>query len=125
MSGHAGKLWGGRFSKPTSHVVERFSHSLSVDQRMAREDLLGSLAHARMLGKTGIIPRKDSARLVRALSGLLKDLERGKLRWDAGAKDIHSAIQSLIEKKAGPAAQRLHTARSRSLSRFCSVRTSF
>ena len=80
---------------------------------MAREDLLGSLAHARMLGKTGIIPRADSRKLVKTLQSLLKELERGRLRWDAGAEDIHSAIQSLIEKKAGAAAQRLHTARSR------------
>ncbi len=113
MSGPSRKLWGGRFSKPTSAAVERFTHSLNVDRRMAREDLLGSLAHARMLGKTGIIPRKDSARLVKVLSSLLKEAERGKLRLDNSAEDIHSAIQILIEKKAGPAAGRLHTARSR------------
>lgn len=107
------KLWGGRFSKPTSRAVERFTHSLNVDQRMAREDLLGSIAHARMLGKSGIIPRKDSARLVKALSSLLREAEQGKLRWDPSAEDIHSAIQTLVEKKAGSAAERLHTARSR------------
>ncbi len=107
------KLWGGRFSKSTSRTVERFTHSLNVDRRMAREDLLGSIAHARMLGKSRIIPRKDSARLVKVLTSLLKEAERGKLRWDSKAEDIHSAIQSLVEKKAGPAAGRLHTARSR------------
>ncbi len=107
------KLWGGRFSKSTSRTVERFTHALNVDQRMAREDLLGSIAHARMLGKTRIIPSKDSARLVKVLTSMLRDLDRGKLRWDSKAEDIHSAIQTLIEKRAGPAAQRLHTARSR------------
>ena len=107
------KLWGGRFSKSTSRTVERFTHSLNVDQRMAREDLLGSIAHARMLGKSGIIPRKDSVRLVKVLTSLLKEAQRGKLWWDPNAEDIHSAIQTLVEKKAGPAAGRLHTARSR------------
>ena len=107
------KLWGGRFSKSTSRTVERFTHSLNVDQRMAREDLLSSIAHARMLGKSGIIPRKDSARLVKVLTSLLNEAEQGKLQWDPNAEDIHSAIQTLVEKKAGPAAERLHTARSR------------
>ncbi len=107
------KLWGGRFSKATSRTVERFTHSLNVDQRMAREDLLGSIAHARMLGKSRIIPRKDAARLVKVLTSLLKEAERGKLRWDPNAEDIHSAIQTLVEKRAGAAAGRLHTARSR------------
>lgn len=107
------KLWGGRFSKPTSKTVEKFSHSLNVDGRMAREDLLGSIAHARMLGKSKIIPSKDSAKLVRTLQSMLRQLEQGKLKWNAGAEDIHTAIQSLIEKKAGSAAQRLHSARSR------------
>lgn len=107
------KLWGGRFSGRTHQAVERFTHSLSVDRRLARFDLLGSLAHARMLGKQKILSRSDSARLVRGLTGLLKDLERGALKIDPSAEDIHSAIQSALEKKAGPAAQRLHTARSR------------
>ncbi len=113
MSGPSRKLWGGRFSKSTSRTVERFTHSLDVDQRMAREDLLGSIAHARMLGKSGIIARKDSARLIKVLTSLLREAEQGKLRWDPNAEDIHSAIQTLVEKKAGPAAGRLHTARSR------------
>jgi len=113
MSGPSRKLWGGRFSKATSRAVERFTHSLDVDRRMAQEDLLGSIAHARMLGKSGIIPRKDSARLVRALTSLYKEAQRGKLRLDPASEDIHTAIQTLVEKKAGPAAGRLHTARSR------------
>lgn len=107
------KLWGGRFRGKTHQAVEQFTHSLNVDQRMAREDLLVSIAHARMLGKSGIIPRKDSARLVKALTSLLKEAEQDKLRWDPSAEDIHSAIQTLVEKKAGAASGWLHTARSR------------
>ncbi len=121
----ASKLWGGRFTQQTSEAVEKFTHSLSVDRRLARYDLLGSIAHAQMLGKTGIIPRSDSEGLVRALQALLRELERGRLRIDPRAEDIHTVIQMALEKKAGPRAQRLHTARSRndqvvtSLRLFC------
>lgn len=107
------KLWGGRFSRAIHPAVERFTHSLAVDQRLARADLLGSIAHARMLGKTGIIPRKQSNTLVKALQGLLKDLERGRFKPDRSAEDIHTAIQMALEKKVGAAAQTLHAARSR------------
>ena len=107
------KLWGGRFSGRTHRAVERFTHSLSVDQRLARFDLLGSIAHARMLGKQKILSKGDSARLVRGLTALLKKSEQGSLKIDPKSEDIHSAIQSALEKKVGPAAQRLHTARSR------------
>ncbi|MBI3615998.1 MAG: argininosuccinate lyase [Candidatus Omnitrophica bacterium] len=119
------KLWGGRFKRPTAQAIERFTHSLSVDQRLARVDLLGSLAHAKMLGKTGIILRADSQKLVRALQSLLKDLDRGRFRPDPSAEDIHTAIQLALERKMGQTAQRLHTARSRndqvvtSLRLFC------
>jgi len=107
------KLWGGRFSRPTHPDLERFTHSLAVDQRLARPDLLGSIAHARMLGKTGIIPRKQSNKLVKALQVILKELERGRFKPDRSAEDIHTAIQMALEKKVGAAAQTLHTARSR------------
>ena len=92
------KLWGGRFSRSTHLAVERFTHSLRVDQRLARADLLGSIAHARMLGKTGIIPRTHSNTLVKALQALLKDLERGRFKPDPSAEDIHTAIQLALEK---------------------------
>ena len=107
------KLWGGRFSRPTHAAIERFTRSLSVDSRLARHDLLGSIAHARMLGSARIIPLKDSQRLVRALQALLGDVEKGRFRPDPAAEDIHSAIQTALEKKGPGAAQRLHAARSR------------
>lgn len=107
------KLWGGRFSKKSSKVAERFSHSLQTDQRMAREDLLASRAHARMLGQSGIIPKKDAAKLVQTITSLLHSFDQGRLRWNPASEDIHTAIQSLIAQKAGAATQRLHTARSR------------
>ncbi len=109
----AKKLWGGRFSASTHKAVEKFSHSFSFDRRLARFDLLGSIAHARMLGKTGIIPRSDSEKLVRGLSSLLKAHDQGKLKLDPSAEDVHTAIQTTLARKEGRAAERLHTARSR------------
>ena len=107
------KLWGGRFHRQTVKGVERFTHSLPVDQRLALYDLKGSIAHARMLGKTGILAASDARILVRALEGLLKEAQRGKFNPSPNAEDIHTAIQETLEKKIGSKAQRLHTARSR------------
>ncbi|MBI3322210.1 MAG: argininosuccinate lyase [Candidatus Omnitrophica bacterium] len=107
------KLWGGRFSRPTSGTIERFTHSLAVDGRLARADLLGSIAHAKMLGQARIIPRADSAKLVRSLQGLLRELDRGRLKLDPSSEDVHSAVHSLLLKKAGKAGERLHSGRSR------------
>ncbi len=107
------KLWGGRFRGRTNPLVEKFTHSLNIDRRLARYDLAGSIAHARMLGKTDIIPRTDSHRLVRGLKGLLKLELKGRLQLHPAAEDIHTAIQQLLEKKLGETAQHLHTARSR------------
>lgn len=107
------KLWGGRFRGKTNQAVERFTRSFDVDQRLARHDLLGSLAHARMLGRRRIIPASDSSKLVRGLQGLLQQLERGTLKLDPKAEDVHTAIQQALAKKVGTAAEHLHTARSR------------
>lgn len=107
------KLWGGRFSGKTHPAVERFTHSFSVDCRLARHDLLGSIAHARMLGRRRIIPASDSAKLVRGLQTLLRQLEQGRLKLNPKTEDVHTAIQQALEKKVGSAAGKLHTARSR------------
>lgn len=107
------KLWGGRFTKPTAKAVERFTHSLEIDRRIGREDITGSIAHARMLGKQKIIPSADAKKLVASLQKLLKDWDAGKVRLDPSAEDIHTVIQKEIEKRAGKSAGRLHTARSR------------
>ena len=113
MKNPKSKLWGGRFTRATHETIERFTHSLAVDQRLARYDLLGSIAHAKMLGKTGIIPQGDSNALVKALQILLKQLGRGHFKPDPSAEDIHTAIQFALEKKLGSRATVLHTARSR------------
>lgn len=107
------KLWGGRFKGKTSAAVERFTHSLSVDQRLARWDLAGSIAHAEMLGKQGIIPRQAGRRIVRALKEISRAVDRKTVVWSAGAEDIHTAIQELLARKIGAAAGYLHAGRSR------------
>jgi len=107
------KLWGTRFSKKTSALTNKFTSSISFDKRLAKYDVLGSIAHARMLGKQRIIPLKDSSSIIKGLNSILTDLEKGKFKFDLQAEDIHSNIQDILFKKIGVAAYKLHTARSR------------
>lgn len=107
------KLWGTRFFKKTSALTDKFTSSISFDKRLAKYDCLGSIAHAKMLGKQGIIPKADAASIVKGLKYILKDLETGRFKFDPSAEDIHSNIQDVLSKKIGKAAFRLHTARSR------------
>lgn len=107
------KLWGGRFASPTHEVVERFSTSIAIDQRLWRQDVCGSVAHARMLGSTGIIPATDSACIIDALQTIYGDIENGTLSIDPNAEDIHSFIEAKLYERIGPVAGKLHTGRSR------------
>jgi len=109
----AKKLWGTRFSKKTNALTDKFTSSIAFDQRLAKYDILGSIAHAKMLGKQKIISQKDSQQIVKGLNALLKDVITGKFRFDSTAEDIHSNIQELLVKKIGDPAHKLHTARSR------------
>ncbi|MBL7085068.1 MAG: argininosuccinate lyase [Candidatus Omnitrophica bacterium] len=107
------KLWGSRFKKKTNPLVEKFTSSISFDYRLARYDILVGIAHAKMLGKTKIIPAKDSAKIVQGLKSILKQVENGRFVFDKKAEDIHTNIQNALEKRIGKVAQKLHTARSR------------
>jgi argininosuccinate lyase len=107
------KLWGGRFQKPTNPIVESFSSSISFDNRLARYDVLGSIAHAQMLGACKIIPSADSKAIVGGLSKILRLIENDKFEVDAQAEDIHTQIQQELSKLIGKTAEKLHTARSR------------
>src|SRR3989338_5199585 len=109
----AKKLWGSRFPKKTNTLADRFTSSISFDQRLAKYDCLCSVAHARMLVRQGIIPRKDGQKIIRGLNAILKSLASGKFKFDPQAEDIHSNIQDTLLKQIGPAAYKLHTARSR------------
>ena len=107
------KLWGTRFPKGTCALTDKFTSSIAFDKRLAVYDVLGSIAHVKMLGKQKIIPLKDSVKIAKGLSVILKELERGKFKIDLKAEDIHSNIQDALVRKIGPVANKLHTARSR------------
>lgn len=107
------KLWGGRFSKQTDERMNDFHSSLSFDQRLAVDDIQGSIAHARMLGETGIIPTGDAEKIIKGLEGILTDLLAGKVSFDPEAEDIHMNIETILTERIGPVGKKLHTARSR------------
>jgi len=107
------KLWGSRFAKKTSALTDRFTSSISFDKKLAKYDILGSIAHAKMLGVQRIIPAKEAASIVKGLKSILKDVKEAKVKFDPQAEDIHSNIQDLLLKKIGKVANKLHTARSR------------
>ena len=106
-------LWGGRFDGPTDALVWAFNQSLGFDRRLWKHDINGSIAHAKMLAKQGIIPEGDGAALTAGLLALRADLESGKADLPADAEDIHSAIEALLKERLGAVAGKLHTARSR------------
>ncbi len=108
-----GKAWGGRFGEATDAVVERFSASVHFDHALARFDLRGSIAHAQMLGKTGVIPAEDAARLVAGLEALEADLDAGRIEWDPAHEDVHMNLERRLREKVGEVAGKLHTGRSR------------
>ena len=107
------KLWSGRFAKDTDALVNELNESISFDQRLYREDIQGSLAHAKMLGDCGIISPEDAAAIAGGLNGILRDIESGKVEFTADNEDIHMNIEALLTARIGDAGKRLHTARSR------------
>ncbi|MCH5200753.1 MAG: argininosuccinate lyase [Oscillospiraceae bacterium] len=107
------KMWAGRFTKEADATVNAFNSSISFDSRMYRQDIKGSIAHATMLGETGIIPPADSKAIVAELTNILSDLESGKLEIDPTAEDIHMFIEAVLTDRLGETGKRLHTARSR------------
>lgn len=109
----AKKLWGSRFTKGTNSLTDKFTSSIAFDNILAEYDILGSIAHAKMLGKQKIIPKADTLSIVKGLNVILKELKSGKFKFDSNAEDIHSNIQESLSKKIGKAAFKLHTARSR------------
>lgn len=112
MSGNQ-KLWGGRFEAEVAEWVEAFGASIGFDQKMAKQDLQGSIAHVIMLGETGIITQSEALTIRNGLMDLLAELEEGQLQFDIANEDIHMNMESLLTAKIGPVAGKLHTARSR------------
>jgi argininosuccinate lyase len=107
------KLWGGRFAKDTNQAVEEFTASISIDARLWEADITGSIAHARMLGKTGVLTPDESEKIVQGLTSLKDDIAQDTSLLKMSAEDIHSEIERLLGEKIGALAGKLHTARSR------------
>ena len=107
------KLWAGRFGKETDLEVNDFNSSISFDCRLYKEDITGSMAHAAMLGKQGIIAEEEADKIIEGLKGILKEIEAGKIQFSAEYEDIHMAMEQILTERIGDAGKRLHTARSR------------
>lgn len=106
-------LWGGRFEKPLSSQVKEFGNSLSFDWQLYKEDIKGSIAHAKMLNKESIISEKDAKEIVFGLKEILKEIEDGNFNFNIEEEDIHMAVESALISKIGEVGKKLHTARSR------------
>jgi argininosuccinate lyase len=109
----AEKMWAGRSAGVTDQVADDFNTSLPFDQRMYRQDITGSMAHATMLAAKGILPRGDVDVIIDGLASILADLDSGKLDFSAGGEDIHMFIESELTARIGDLGKKLHTARSR------------
>ena len=106
-------LWSGRFEGEMDESTFEFTKSLHIDGALAFYDMMGSLAHAKMLRKCKIIPKKDADKIVKGLKNLLEDFDRGELEYDDSLEDIHSNIEFLLTESIGPSGGMLHTGRSR------------
>jgi argininosuccinate lyase len=107
------KLWGGRFTKETNKLVEEFTASISFDQKLAKEDITGSLAHVKMLGECGIIPIEDADKIKNGLLEIKKMVDANEVVFAVEDEDIHMNIEKLLIEKIGPVGGKLHTGRSR------------
>ena len=107
------RMWGGRFSEGPDAAMEEINASIDFDQRLFRQDIRGSKAHAEMLAKTGIIAADDAERIAGGLDTILREIEAGTFTFSRALEDIHLNVESRLAELIGPAAGRLHTARSR------------
>ena len=107
------KLWGGRFRRPPSGAFEALNSSIALDRRWIREDIAGSIAHARMLRAIRLLSASEARAIERGLKAIRRDVERGRLRVNPAAEDIHTFVETELTRRVGPAGGKLHTARSR------------
>lgn len=107
------KLWSGRFQKETDRMVDDFHSSISFDSRLYKYDITGSIAHAGMLARVGIIGRQEADIIVGGLNGILADIEAGRVEFSVAAEDIHMNVEQLLIERVGEVGKKLHTARSR------------
>ena len=109
----AGKAWSGRFAEPIDGLTQRFNASVGFDRRLAEFDIQGSLAHARMLARCGILPAADLAAIERGMARILDEVRGGTFPWSIEREDVHLNIEHRLTELVGEAGKRLHTARSR------------
>lgn len=107
------KLWGGRFHKETSRLVEAFTASIYFDKRLYKQDIAGSIAHVKMLARQGIILPEEAEEIIKGLKEIKTEIETGQFKFDPSDEDIHMAIERALHEKIGRVAAKLHTARSR------------
>ena len=107
------KLWGGRFTAPTSSLMEKYSQSVNFDYRLYRQDITGSIAHARMLAKQDIILSSDYEKIRNGLEAIRLEIEDGQFNWCESLEDVHMNIESALTARIGEAGKKLHTGRSR------------
>lgn len=107
------KLWGGRFEKSTDEMINEFQASINFDKRMYREDIEGSMAHAKMLAAQGIISADDASKICAGLQKILEQIDAGKFEFSVALEDIHMNVEAALTEAIGAAGGRLHTARSR------------
>ena len=107
------KLWGGRFAKETNEMVDEFNACIGFGSRLYEQDILGSIAHATMLGEQNIIPAGGRGEDRRGAQGILADAKAGKIQWSTEAEDIHMNVETILTERIGEAGKRLHTGRSR------------
>ncbi len=109
----ADKLWGGRFSEPTDAFVEDFTASVGFDRRLYRQDIAGSIAHATMLARVGVLSEADAAAIVTGLEAIRDAIEAGEFDWSVGLEDVHMNVEARLTEQVGDVGKRLHTGRSR------------
>ena len=107
------KLWGGRFQKETNQMVDDFHSSISFDHRLYAQDIRGSMAHAKMLCRQGLISKEDEAAIQAGLRDILADMPAGKIAFPPESEDIHMLVEQILTQRIGEAGKRLHTGRSR------------
>ncbi|VUD69141.1 Argininosuccinate lyase [Thalassocella blandensis] len=107
------KPWGGRFSEATDAFVERFTASVSFDQRMAMQDIRGSIAHATMLAAAGVLNEEEKDSIIKGLQDIAQDIDSGNFSWSVKLEDVHMNIEAELTKRIGITGKKLHTGRSR------------
>ncbi|HBS84760.1 argininosuccinate lyase [Vreelandella alkaliphila] len=113
MSQATNQSWGGRFSEPTDAFVARFTASVTFDQRLARQDIQGSIAHATMLARVGVLTDEERDTIINGLTEIQGEIERGKFNWSVPLEDVHMNIEARLTDKIGITGKKLHTGRSR------------